>query len=168
MTVHRINNSPFPMYKIIRSVVLAASVCMLVAAVGVAGVSAQTRVSKTATFFIFKITAAQPQPVVSLVETKAVPGEYKVPAVSDKHEHDAGLLVVTVSDASGNVVYETHCNNPIDQSLEYIDESGRIARSRVTAPEGTFELRVPMDVTGHTISVYQVDDSNRLSLLFTR
>ena len=130
--------------------------------------AAQPAVSNAATFLFFTIHEANPQPVVTLNETRVVKGEFKIPAVRDGHVHDGGMLVIRVEDRSGKTAYETHLFNPLDQNLEYVNHDGELDRARVQQPSGDFEVRVPFDLAGHTLNVYVSDAQNRLTLLFTK
>ena len=130
--------------------------------------AAQPALSNTATFLFFTIEDADPKPTVTLNETRVVRGDFKIPAVQDGHAHDGGMLVVRVEDRSGKTAYETHLFNPLDQHLEYVNHDGQLDRARVQQTSGDFEVRVPFDLAGKTVSVYVVDANNRLNLLFTK
>lgn len=131
-------------------------------------VVAQPTVNKVATFLYFQIEKTEQLPSVKLVESRVITGEFKQMGVVTHETYDEGLLVIRVTDRSSKLLFETTCNNPIDQHLEYVNEKGELNHARVQHTQGTFEARVPFDLKDHSISIYMVDENNRLKLLFTR
>lgn len=130
-------------------------------------ISAQPKVSTSATFLVFNIDEAKPQPRVTLAESRLVEGTFKNIPLETAHHYESGLLVIKVKDKDGKALYETHVQNPLDQNLEYVNDKGELSRARVQQEQGNFEVRVPFDTAGRTIYVYVVDENHRLNLLLT-
>ena len=126
---------------------------------------AQPRVSDNATIYLVTIQQAQPQPRITVDEVTRIKGEFKIPDTGKPTGYAEGLLLVKVTDAKGNAVYETAVENPLDRSIESIDIKGNLTRTRVAIDKDVISLRIPFNTNGHTVSLYSVGAGQRLDLL---
>jgi len=140
---------------------------LLIASITVKDLSAQPRASKEATVYTLTISEAQSQSRLTVKDVSHIKGDFKIPTAETPDAYDEGQLVVKVTDPSGKQVFETNCENPLDRFIESVDDKGQLLRTHVQLDTDVISLRIPFDTDGHTVSVYSVDATHRLSLLST-
>ncbi len=128
---------------------------------------AQPRQSDQATVYTLTLVRTDSQPRVTVKDVNHLKGTFKIQDVAKVEGYDEGWLVVKVTDATGKVLYETSCANPLDQYIEHVNEKGELDRTHVQVNTDIVNIRVPFDTMGYTVSLYTVDSNSRLTLLTT-